>query len=126
MKNRERKSVFLGGVETHPLERGREKDVLHGCRGVLVTRAGGGSEFIPAHALQPGWRSKLGQPQWGESQNHSENKCYLQTCSPASAKCALGPGREGISKRQGWGKSPAGAEGRALLMLEKGKQLSQT
>lgn len=33
---------------------------------------------------------------------------------------------ESISERQGWGKTPSGAEGRALLMLEKGKQLIQT
>lgn len=92
---------------------------------MLVTTAGGGSEFISAHALQPGWRIKLGEPHRGESQNHSDEK-YLQTCSPATAKGGLGPGRESISKRQGWGKAPAGAEGRALLMLEKGKQLSQT
>lgn len=92
---------------------------------MLVTTAGGGSEFISAHALQPGWRIKLGEPHRGESQNHSDEK-YLQTCTTATAKGGLGPGRESISKRQGWGKAPAGAEGRAFLMLEKGKQLSQT
>lgn len=57
----EEERFFFERLKLIPWEGGREKKVLHGCRGMLVTRAGGGSEFIPVHALLPGWRSKLGE-----------------------------------------------------------------
>lgn len=102
----EGKSVFLRKVETRPLGR-RE-----GWKGLPYTDAeehwwmtAGGGSFIPAPALQPGWRSKLGlleglgELQGEESQNLADVKCYLQIWSPARAKGGLGPGRESISMR---------------------------